>query len=132
MAAVIVIVETAASAHADAFDSFPWSGTIGTLILLVVYALATVGCIMLVFFGTAQVPTWQITTPIAALSYSATAYLNVTPYPTGDAGVAPRGVRRLAGGGGDRGDLRAGHVLAGSARRWSCPRGHCGRPGRQR
>jgi hypothetical protein len=37
------------AAHAAAFNSFLWSGTIGTLILLVVYVLATVGCIMLVF-----------------------------------------------------------------------------------
>src|SRR5262249_33275579 len=34
---------------AEPFDTFLWSGTIGTLILLVAYVLATVGCIKLVF-----------------------------------------------------------------------------------
>ena len=34
---------------AKPFDTFLWSGTIGTLILLVAYLLATVGCIKLVF-----------------------------------------------------------------------------------
>ena len=34
---------------ATPFDTFLWSGTIGTLILLVAYVLATIGCIKLVF-----------------------------------------------------------------------------------
>jgi ABC-type multidrug transport system permease subunit len=34
---------------AKPFDTFLWSGTIGTLILLVAYVLATIGCIKLVF-----------------------------------------------------------------------------------
>ena len=42
---LIVVIYTAAF-HATAFDSFLWSGTIGTLILLVAYVLATVGCTM--------------------------------------------------------------------------------------
>ena len=33
-----------AAFHANAEDSFAWSGTIGTLILLVAYALSTIGC----------------------------------------------------------------------------------------
>ena len=41
MSALIIIIYTAAF-HATAFDSFLWSGTIGTLILLVVYVLATI------------------------------------------------------------------------------------------
>src|SRR5437588_136859 len=63
-AGVIVIVESAVAAHADAFNSFLWSGTIGTLILLVVYVLASVGCIMLVFVRhKLPVPMWQIIVP---------------------------------------------------------------------
>jgi amino acid transporter len=87
MAAVIVIVETAVSAHADAFNTFLWSGTIGTLILLVVYVLATVGCIMLVFVRRKlPVPMWQVIVPIASLVVLGyTLYRNVYPYPTGTA-----------------------------------------------
>jgi amino acid transporter len=86
MAGVIVIIYTTA-AHATAFDSFLWSGTIGTLILLVVYVLATVGCIMLVFVRhKLPVPMWQIVVPIAGLVVLGyTLYRNVYPYPTGAA-----------------------------------------------
>jgi amino acid transporter len=85
MAGVIVIIETAVAAQPAAFNSFLWSGTIGTLILLVVYVLATVGCIMLVFVRhKLPVPTWQIVVPIAALVVLGyTLYRNVIPYPTG-------------------------------------------------
>ena len=91
MAAVIVIVETAVSAHADAFNSFLWSGTIGTLILLVVYVLATVGCIMLVFVRRKlPVPMWQVIVPIASLVVLGyTLYRNVIPYPAGTAAWFP-------------------------------------------
>ena len=86
-AGIIVIVEAAVAAHANAFNSFLWSGTIGTLILLVVYVLATVGMVLLVFVRrkTPSVPMWQIVIPIAAivvLGY--TLYRNVYPYPSGD------------------------------------------------
>jgi amino acid transporter len=84
LAGAIVVVYTAAF-HATAFDSFLWSGTIGTLILLVVYVLATVGCTILVFVQRKlPVPMWQVVVPIAAivvLGY--TLYRNVIPYPTG-------------------------------------------------
>ena len=84
MAALIVVIYTAAF-HATAFDSFLWSGTIGTLILLVVYVLATVGCVMLVFVRRKlPVPMWQVIVPIAALVVLGyTLYRNVIPYPTG-------------------------------------------------
>jgi len=84
-AGVIVVIEAAVSAHATAFNSFLWSGTIGTLILLVVYVLASVGCIMLVFVRhKLPVPTWQIVVPIAGLIVLGyTLYRNVYPYPTG-------------------------------------------------
>ena len=91
MAAVIVIVETAVSAHANAFNSFVWSGTIGTLILLVVYVLASVGCIMLVFVRhKLPVPMWQLIVPVAGLVVLGyTLYRNVWPWPAGSAAWIP-------------------------------------------
>jgi amino acid transporter len=89
-AVAIYIVYVAVSAHpaAVAENAFLWSGTIGTLILLVAYLLATVGMTLLVFIRREMpsVPMWQIVIPIAAvivLGY--TIYRNVYPYPTGDA-----------------------------------------------
>ena len=92
-AGIIVIVETAVAAQANAFNSFLWSGTIGTLILLVVYVLASVGCIMLVFVRhKLPVPMWQIIVPIAGLVVLGyTLYRNVWPWPA----AQPRGSRRL-------------------------------------
>jgi amino acid transporter len=68
---------------ATTFDAFLWSGTIGTLILLVVYVLATIGAIRLVFVQRKMpVPTWQIVIPLAALVVLGyTIYRNVWPYP---------------------------------------------------
>jgi len=85
MSALIIIIYATAF-HATAFDAFLWSGTIGTLILLVVYVLASVGCIMLVFVRQKlRVPMWQIVIPIAGLIVLGyTLYRNVYPYPTGD------------------------------------------------
>jgi amino acid transporter len=85
MSAVIIIIYSAAF-HATPFESFLWSGTIGTLILLVVYVLASIGCIMLVFVRQKlTVPMWQIVIPIAGLVVLGyTLYRNVWPYPTGD------------------------------------------------
>jgi len=90
-AGIIVIVETAVAAQANAFNSFLWSGTIGTLILLVVYVLASVGCIMLVFVRhKLPVPMWQIIVPIAGLVVLGyTLYRNVWPWPTGSAAWIP-------------------------------------------
>ncbi len=90
-AGIIVIVETAVAAQANAFNSFLWSGTIGTLILLVVYVLASVGCIMLVFVRhKLPVPMWQIIVPIAGLIVLGyTLYRNVWPWPAGSAKWIP-------------------------------------------
>ena len=90
-AGIIVIVETAVAAQANAFNSFLWSGTIGTLILLVVYVLASVGCIMLVFVRhKLPVPMWQIIVPIAGLVVLGyTLYRNVWPWPAGAAAWIP-------------------------------------------
>ncbi len=90
MSALIVIIYATAF-HATAFDSFLWSGTIGTLILLVAYVLASIGCIMLVFVRRKlSVPMWQIIIPIAGLVVLGyTLYRNVIPYPTGDGAWFP-------------------------------------------
>jgi amino acid transporter len=73
---------------AHPFDTFLWSGTIGTLILLVAYILATVGCIKLVFIDRKlDVPQWQVVIPILALvMLGYTVYRNVVPYPDGNPG----------------------------------------------
>jgi amino acid transporter len=72
---------------AKPFDTFLWSGTIGTLILLVAYVLATIGCIKLVFIDKAlPVAQWQIIIPLLALVMLVyTMYRNVLPYPTSGA-----------------------------------------------
>jgi amino acid transporter len=69
---------------AKPFDTFLWSGTIGTLILLVAYVLATVGCIKLLFVDKKMpVPQWEIVIPLLALlMLGYTLYRNVFPYPT--------------------------------------------------
>jgi len=88
-AVAIYVVYVAVSAHASALaeNAFLWSGTIGTLILLVAYLLATIGMTLLVFVKRRmpQVPMWQVIFPVAGvvvLGY--TLYRNVYPYPTGD------------------------------------------------
>jgi amino acid transporter len=90
MSALIIIIYATAF-HATAFESFLWSGTIGTLILLVVYVLASIGCTILVFIRhKLEVPAWQIVIPIAGLIVLGyTLYRNVWPYPTGDAAWFP-------------------------------------------
>jgi amino acid transporter len=74
---------------AKPFDTFFWSGTIGTLILLVAYLLATFGCIKLIWIDKKmpQVRTWEIVIPLAAvLVIGYTLYRNVWPYPDGNPG----------------------------------------------
>ena len=69
--------------QATAEDTFTWGGTIGTLILLVVYVLATLGSIWLVFVKRKlPVARWQVVIPLAALVVLGyTLYRNVIPYP---------------------------------------------------
>jgi amino acid transporter len=120
LAVVIYVVYVVVSAHVSALatNAFLWSGTIGTLILLVAYLLATIGMTLLVFVRRQMpsVPMWQVIIPIAGLIVLGyTIYRNVWPYPSGDfawfpivAGVwlfvamiavlfAPRMARRLGG-----------------------------------
>jgi amino acid transporter len=83
----VVYVIVSASPSQVAEHAFFWSGTIGTLILLVVYVLATIGMTLLVFVRRQMpsVPMWQVIIPvlgIVVLGY--TLYRNVYPYPTGD------------------------------------------------
>jgi amino acid transporter len=77
--------------HAAPMDVFVASGTIGTLILLVAYALATVGAARLLFFsGNRQVAIWEVVIPLLALVLIGyTLYRNVVPYPEGGAGIYP-------------------------------------------
>ena len=67
------------------FDLFVASGTIGTLILLLVYALATIGAAKLLFLsGERQVAAWEVIVPFLALVVIGyTLFRNVYPYPTG-------------------------------------------------
>jgi amino acid transporter len=89
VAVYVVVAFTWAALHGDPFTLFLESGTIGTLILLVVYFLATIGMVRLVFFGPRAadrpaVRTWEIVIPILGiivLGY--TLYRNVWPLPTG-------------------------------------------------
>ncbi|NUR08363.1 MAG: APC family permease [Nocardioidaceae bacterium] len=83
LVALIALV-SATAFSAKPFDTFLWSGTIGTLILLVAYVLATIGCIKLIWVDKKMpVPTWQVVIPalgLVMLGY--TLYRNVFPYPT--------------------------------------------------
>src|ERR671926_1026482 len=73
------------------FDLFVASGTIGTLILLLVYALATIGAAKLMFFsGERQVAAWEVVVPFLALVVIGYTLLrNVYPYPTDAAAWYP-------------------------------------------
>ena len=89
MAVIIYVVYVIVSSKPSALatNAFLWSGTIGTLILLVAYVLATIGMTLLVFVQRKMpsVPMWQLIIPVAGivvLGY--TIYRNVYPYPSGD------------------------------------------------
>jgi amino acid transporter len=83
-AIVAIALVSATAGAAKPFDTFFWSGTIGTLILLVAYVLATLGSIKLVFVDRLlPVPRWQIVIPVAALvMLGYTIYRNIWPWPT--------------------------------------------------
>jgi amino acid transporter len=85
---VVIIALCVAFFSATAEDTFIWSGTIGTLILLVAYMLTTLGAIRLIFVQRRMpVPMWQVVIPLAALVILGyTLYRNVIPYP--DSGPA--------------------------------------------
>jgi amino acid transporter len=66
------------------FDLFVAAATIGTLILLLVYALATIGAATLLFLsGERQVAAWEVVVPfLALLLIGYTLLRSVYPYPT--------------------------------------------------
>jgi amino acid transporter len=76
---------------AKPLELFIASGTMGTLILLVVYALATFGAIRLLFFsGRRDVGRWQVILPVLALALIGyTLFRNTWPYPAGAAATYP-------------------------------------------
>lgn len=73
------------------FELFAASGAIGTLVVLVAYALATIGATKLLFFGgRRQVAVWEIVVPaLALLLIVYTLFRNTWPYPTGAAATYP-------------------------------------------
>jgi amino acid transporter len=86
-----IVAAAALGLHKEAMDVFLASGTIGTLILLVVYLVTTVGAIRLLFFTPPiTVRRWELVIPLGALVVLGyTVYRNVIPYPTGTDAVFP-------------------------------------------
>ena len=84
LAAALIILVCAVFFGATADDTFAWAGSIGTLILLVIYLLTTLGAILLLFVRRRmRVPWWHLAFPLAALVLLGyTVYVNVVPYPT--------------------------------------------------
>ncbi|WP_051572176.1 APC family permease [Cryptosporangium arvum] len=72
-------------------DVFVAAGVIGTLVLLVVYVLASVGVIRLLFVNRdPTVRTWEVIVPVGGLIVLGyTLYRNVVPLPEGRSLVAP-------------------------------------------
>ena len=91
LAVYVIIAFTWFGLGGDPFTLFLESGTIGTLILLVVYVLATIGMVRLVFFtGQSTVRRWELIIPvlgIIVLGY--TLFRNIWPLPTGVAWWGP-------------------------------------------
>jgi amino acid transporter len=85
LAAYVIIAFTWFVLRGDPFGLFVQSGVIGTLILLVVYILATIGMVRLVFFtGQTAVRRWEIAIPILGLIVLGyTLFRNVWPLPVG-------------------------------------------------
>ncbi|HEY2206989.1 MAG TPA: APC family permease [Pseudonocardia sp.] len=86
-----IVAVFALGAGMSAMDVFLASGTIGTLILLVVYLVTTVGAIKLLFFTPpVTVRRWELVVPLLALVVLGyTVYRNVVPYPTDAAASYP-------------------------------------------
>lgn len=87
----LIVAVLALGAGSSAMDVFLASGTIGTLILLVVYLVTTIGAIRLLFFTPPRtVPMWELVIPLLALLVLGyTVYRNVVPYPTGTGAAYP-------------------------------------------
>ncbi|MGD0374826.1 MAG: APC family permease [Streptosporangiaceae bacterium] len=91
LAVYVIVAFTWFGLRGDPFGLFLQSGVIGTLILLVVYILATIGMVRLVFFtGQTAVRRWEIAIPVLGLIVLAyTLFRNVWPLPTGVAWWGP-------------------------------------------
>ena len=82
-AIAIIVILWALIGNAKPFDIFLGSGVIGTLILVAVYVLATVGAIKFLFLsGTKRAASWEIIIPIVGIVVLIyTLYRNVIPFP---------------------------------------------------
>ena len=89
-AAAIIMIVWAVVGNAQPFDIFVGSGVIGTLILVAVYVLATLGAIKFLFLsGVQRAAKWEIIIPIVGLIVLVyTLYRNVIPFPTSGAARA--------------------------------------------
>ncbi len=89
-AVLIILVVWKFAWHKQASDIFAGSGVIGTLILLIVYLLATVGAIKFLFLsGKKRTAQWEIIIPLLGLGIlGITLWENVHPWPTSAAGRA--------------------------------------------
>lgn len=76
---------------AKPFDLYVACGTIGVLLLLVAYALATLGAARILFFsGRREVARWEVAVPaLALLLIGYTLVRNTWPYPSGVPGAYP-------------------------------------------
>ncbi len=86
-AVALIIILWALIGNAKPFDIFLGSGVIGTLILVAVYVLATIGAVKFLFFsGVKRAASWEIIIPIAGLIVLIyTLYRNVIPFPASGA-----------------------------------------------
>jgi amino acid transporter len=96
IAAYVIIAFTWFALRGNPFILFEEAGTIGTLILLVVYIMATIGMTKLVFFsGERTVKLWEIAIPIlGVIVLGYTLFRNIWPLPIG---VAWWGIAGLLG-----------------------------------
>ena len=83
----LIILGWAVIGKVHPFDIFVGSGVIGTLILVAVYIVATVGAVKFLFFsGKKRTASWEIIIPIVGLVVLGyTLYRNVIPFPTSGA-----------------------------------------------
>lgn len=91
--ALIAVVIFGWATKSTPIDVFDWTASIGTLLLLVVYLLVTIGAVKLLFFsGRLKVPAWEAIVPaLGGLVVLYTLYKNL--HPTG----APVGESLAAG-----------------------------------
>ena len=84
VAVLLIVVVWHLAWNKQAFDIFAGSGVIGTLILLVVYLMATFGAIRFIFFGEKKrAAMWEIIIPILGIGMlGITAWENIHPWPT--------------------------------------------------